>query len=160
MITVTEALPAQLPLVRKMAYRIWPSAFAGILDEAQVAYMLQWMYSLEALAAQWAAGHRFLLAFEGRRCCGYAAYALDGMATLHKLYVLASCRGKGAGTTLLDAVASRGRAAGLGSLRLHVNRYNPAVHYYHRRGFRIVAEEDNPIGQGYFMNDYVMERPL
>jgi ribosomal protein S18 acetylase RimI-like enzyme len=38
---------------------------------------------------------------------------------------------------------------------LNVNRYNPAKDFYEKLGFKIILEEDIPIGQ-YWMNDYVM----
>jgi hypothetical protein len=45
------------------------------------------------------------------------------------------------------------------ALDLNVNRFNPAQHFYKKLGFKIIGEEDVPIGQ-YFMNDYVMRLEL
>ena len=45
-------------------------------------------------------------------------------------------------------------------LELNVNRHNDAFHFYTKLGFSISKEEDNDIGEGYFMNDYVMEKVL
>ena len=42
-------------------------------------------------------------------------------------------------------------------LELNVNRQNIAVGFYKKLGFNIVAEEDISIGNGFFMNDYVMQ---
>jgi hypothetical protein len=41
-----------------------------------------------------------------------------------------------------------------------VNRFNTALGFYKRIGFSIVTEENIDIGQGYWMEDYVMEMPI
>jgi ribosomal protein S18 acetylase RimI-like enzyme len=43
---------------------------------------------------------------------------------------------------------------------VNVNRHNKALHFYEKYGFKIIREEDIDIGEGYFMNDYVMELKL
>jgi hypothetical protein len=57
---------------------------------------------------------------------------------------------------ILDNVREQGGRI----LRLNVNRYNKARQFYERMGFAVVREEDVPIGNNYFMNDYVMEVPV
>jgi len=42
-------------------------------------------------------------------------------------------------------------------LLLQVNRDNNANGFYEKHGFTILKEIDLAIGNGYFMNDYVME---
>jgi ribosomal protein S18 acetylase RimI-like enzyme len=160
MVKLFDATDRQLEEIRELAHRIWPSAFRGILTSAQISYMLQWMYSLASLQEQVASGHRFLLANENGPFIGYASYQINdqaGTARLHKIYVLPSAQGRGAGTLLLQEVIRRSGAAKQSSLRLNVNRLNNAVCFYKDHGFRIIGEEDNDIGNGYFMNDYVME---
>jgi ribosomal protein S18 acetylase RimI-like enzyme len=39
---------------------------------------------------------------------------------------------------------------------LNVNRFNPAVSFYEKYGFRTVKEEVIDIGQGFVMDDFVM----
>lgn len=162
--TVLEEIDdAQLPVIQKMAYRIWPVVFKDILTEAQVSYMLDWMYSIPALQEQRGKGHRFILAKTDDRCTGYASYEAPpagGEARLHKIYVLPCSQGSGIGKMLLGEVADRARESGCRVLSLNVNRYNKAIHFYEKLGFRIVKEEDNAIGNGFFMNDYVMAKEL
>ena len=45
-------------------------------------------------------------------------------------------------------------------VQLNVNRHNNALNFYLKHGFSIIHEEDNDIGEGYFMNDYVMQRDV
>lgn len=160
MVTVTEAGTAQFPAIHLLAYRIWPEAFKEILSAAQIAYMLEWMYSISALSAQLSAGHCFLLAGTEPEFLGYASFqAMEtpSLIKLHKIYILASARGKGAGAALMGEVTRRAREMDRSRIRLNVNRFNNAVGFYEKLGFRIIGTEDNDIGHGYFMNDYVME---
>ena len=41
-------------------------------------------------------------------------------------------------------------------MELNVNRHNRALHFYERMGMRKLREGDFPIGNGYYMNDYIM----
>jgi ribosomal protein S18 acetylase RimI-like enzyme len=43
------------------------------------------------------------------------------------------------------------------TIELQVNRHNKAKDFYTKIGFTIKEEKDFDIGNGYFMNDYVME---
>lgn len=44
----------------------------------------------------------------------------------------------------------------LAAWSLNVNRNNRALHFYERMGMRKLREGDFPIGDGYYMNDYIM----
>lgn len=159
MIHIIKATQNQLPVIQKLAYRIWPTVFKGILSNEQISYMLDWMYSLPALKEQWNAGHQFLLAKEDNQCVAYASYEImpSGQETkLHKIYILPYMQGKGIGKLLMSEIISRMKERNKNILLLNVNRYNPAVDFYKKIGFSIISEEDNAIGHGFFMNDYVM----
>jgi hypothetical protein len=45
-------------------------------------------------------------------------------------------------------------------LRLNVNRYNKAKFFYEKLGFKIIGSEDVDIGNGFYMNDFVMQKNL
>lgn len=159
---IRPATAADLPVIQELAHTIWPVAYAAILSPAQLQYMLHRFYSLPALEAQQADGHRFFL-LEDAGASGFASCGpLDepGAWKLHKLYVLPDKQGTGLGRQLLDVVIGQVRAAGGTRLRLNVNRFNPALHFYERLGFRNVASEDILIGEGYYMNDFVLEKQV
>ena len=42
------------------------------------------------------------------------------------------------------------------TIELNVNRHNPAVGFYKHMGFHEHATRDFHIGNGYYMNDYIM----
>jgi GNAT superfamily N-acetyltransferase len=160
---ITDAAIGDIPLIGRLAEEIWPQAFRAILSPEQIAYMLRWMYSSASLEEQMKKGHRFLLLSGEEIFLGYASWSADpatGIARLHKLYVLPGAQGGGGGSLLLEEVIRRARRQAHRSLRLNVNRFNRAIAFYEKKGFRITGEEDNDIGSGYFMNDYVMELDL
>jgi GNAT superfamily N-acetyltransferase len=164
-VTVRVAGEAELPTIRSIALRTWPVTFAGILSGEQIEYMLAWLYSEASLHGQLhAQGHTFLLAQVGDAYAGFAScepnYKDMGKTKLHKLYVLPEAQGHGVGRALVDAVTEIAVRHGNGALLLNVNRRNVAIRFYGRFGFEVIAEENIPIGNGFFIEDYVMEKTI
>ena len=79
---------------------------------------------------------------------------------MHKLYVNTDIQGKGLGKALLNAVIEEIKLLHAGTLILNVKRDNTAINFYKKLGFSVTREEDIDIGNGYFMNDYVMEKKV
>jgi diamine N-acetyltransferase len=162
---ITEATEADLPVIQHIAQIAWPVAFGDILTPAQIDYMLEQMYSLPSLKRQIdEQGHVFLLASRAGQTEGYVSYELNYRGTdqtkIHKIYLLPTNKGSGMGRALMERVAEVAVAAGNRALTLNVNRYNQAVHFYEKMGFHIVGQEDIDIGEGFWMEDYVMEKGL
>jgi len=158
---IRQASLAELPDVAALAHAIWPVAYTHMLPPGQVAYMLEWMYDLAVLEAQVREhGNLYLLAEHAGTAVGFAGYEHHhggAMHTrLHKLYVLPGMQGSGIGHSLLLAVAAVAIGAGDVSLELNVNRRNPALQWYLRRGFTIIRDEVIDIGGGYMMDDHVL----
>lgn len=165
MVQLRQITKEELSKVQGIAHQTWPSTFAGILSEAQIAYMLNWMYALPMLESQVEKGHTFLIAEEKGAAIGFAGFELiykGGSKTkLHKLYLLPSSHGKGTGKALLQEVGSRARKAGQQSLTLNVNKDNQkAIDFYRSQGFVEIYKEVIDIGNGYVMDDAVMELVL
>ena len=176
---IIPATPRDYATVERIAHATWPATFGEILTPAQIEYMLAMMYRPAAMAEQVAGGHRFHLLLE--RASGdrpadayggpgepYAAVAyvshqpdyLPGTTKIHKLYALPRVQGRGYGRVLVEHVRQLARAAGQSRLRLDVNYQNAAIGFYQHLGFRKVAEHTTDIGQGYLMEDWVMETEL
>jgi ribosomal protein S18 acetylase RimI-like enzyme len=122
--------------------------------------MLNKFYSKESLEKQLHdLQHQFIIAYENQEPIGFASYSFvePKRYRLHKLYVSTSLQQKGVGkeilTTIFKAIASSEPVV----MELNVNRHNTSIAFYKKMGFTIVKEEDIDIGNGYFMNDYVME---
>jgi ribosomal protein S18 acetylase RimI-like enzyme len=124
------------------------------------------MYSEEALETQInQKQHQFILAFEDAEPVGFASYGLKspedpGVYRLHKLYVVPGLHGKGVGKKLLQFIADDILLKGAEKLELNVNKQNRAIQFYEKMGFNIIREEKIDIGQGFIMDDYVMETSL
>lgn len=155
----------ELTNVQSIALRTWPSTFANILSPEQIGYMLNWMYDLKMLETQLESGHTFILIEESGVELGFAGFELNyaegPKAKLHKIYLLPEAQGKGAGKALILEVAERARKAGQKSLLLNVNKYNQkAIDFYLKMGFQEIYKEVIDIGNGYVMDDVVMELNL
>lgn len=163
-VTIRTATTNDIPVIQMLAHKIWPDAYAEILKPDQLAYMLDFIYSPASLQRQMnEQQHQFLLTHIGEEPVGFAAYskiAEPGTYKLHKLYVRTDIQGKGLGKALLDTVISDVKKLNGTHLHLNVNRFNKARFFYEKLGFQIIREEDVDIGNGYFMIDYVMEKPL
>lgn len=162
---ITVATKEQLPIVRDLAYKIWPSAYGDILSKIQLDFMLDTFYSIESLEMQMLEKNQvFMLIQEDDVYLGYCAYELNidnsNKTKLHKIYVLPETQGKGVGNRLLKEVEDITKKAGNSHLMLNVNRFNKAQEFYKYKGFVITEEVNIEIGNGYLMEDYLMEKNL
>jgi diamine N-acetyltransferase len=157
---IRNADKTDVHVISTLAHAIWPETYGSILSEAQLKYMLGTLYSEDALRKQIDEGHRFLLALKNAETVGFASYSHDnktGVFKIHKLYVHPMLHGHGFGKRLLDRIIKDTRPSGARKITLNVNRHNRAIRFYEKYGFRKIGEEDIAIGEGYFMNDFVME---
>ncbi|MGQ7853337.1 GNAT family N-acetyltransferase [Pedobacter sp. WC2501] len=161
MITLRKAKEEDIEIIRDIAAATWPSAYLDIIGQAQIDYMLDKMYNKGELLKQLMEGHIFLIAEEGENQFGFAGYSIIGhdarIYKLHKLYVLPSAHGKGVGKILINEVFNQVKDAGGSALQLNVNKHNKAKDFYLKGGFTIKESVKLDIGEGYFMDDYVME---
>ncbi|MGV3561511.1 N-acetyltransferase family protein [Larkinella arboricola] len=158
------ATVADIDAIIALQEKIWEPTYRAILDQEQINYMFQTIYSKEALLDQMIKEqHEFVLVYAEGQLTGFASFSRNPAEPerfkLHKIYVLPAEQGKGAGRLLLDEVIRRSLTAGGNRLYLNVNRYNKARQFYERLGFQMVREEDIPIGP-YWMNDFVLEKEL
>ncbi len=161
MFSIRKATTDDIALIRRMAEVVFPHTYAEILSVEQVDYMMEWMYSAESLRRQMTEGrHIYYVAFDGDKAVGYLSIQPEGEDVFHlqKIYVMPQYQGRHLGRLLFE------HAIGVikelhpkpCEMRLNVNRHNKALHFYERMGMKKVAEGDFPIGNGYFMNDYIM----
>jgi diamine N-acetyltransferase len=157
-----------------LAQQIWPKTYQEILTPDRLSYMLNLFYSPVSLRRQMAEDkHSFLVAEEDEEPMGFASWSEiagsgvvgsdavgTGVFKLHKLYVLPGRQGKGLGKAILEFILEDIRSQGATVLRLNVNRHNKARQFYEKMGFSVTGEEDVDIGNGHFMDDYIMELPI
>jgi ribosomal protein S18 acetylase RimI-like enzyme len=164
MILLRKAKESDLSIIQGIAKITWGPTYVPIIGQEQVDYMLDKMYSTAVLENQLLNGHQFLIAEQGSKDVGFVSYSLEDSASmvyhLHKLYVLPETHGQGIGKFLINEVVNNVREAGGQYLRLNVNRNNKARNFYEKAGFIIKETVDIEIGNGFFMNDYIMEKAI
>lgn len=152
---------ADISTIQNLAKIIWPQAYGEIISAAQLRYMLDLIYSSTSLTKQIEKGHQFILARENNIAIGFASFSKKNEKDpttfrLHKIYVLPNLPTKGIGSFLLSHVCNESIMQGAIQLELNVNKYNPAIQFYLKKGFTVLREEVIDIGEGYVMDDYVM----
>jgi ribosomal protein S18 acetylase RimI-like enzyme len=159
---IRKAYPQDIPLIRDLTYKIWPATYSNILSKEQIDYMLNLMYSEKSLQEQMQQNHEFILIYDGVEPIGFASFGPiePTVFKLHKIYVLPSQQGRGTGRFAIEQIVKAMKSKGATALLLNVNRQNTAKEFYEKLGFIVIKEEDIDIGNGYFMNDYVMEKKL
>lgn len=163
---VRRASPDDIALIRSLADVAFRDTYREILSPDQLEYMMDWMYSEESLNRQMEEGHVYFIAERDGIPCGYLSVEPLGLQDdgdflfeLQKIYVLPDFQGQRIGGLLYShALSFMRRSAGGHPARfeLHVNRYNKAVNFYRHLGLEVLRVGDYPIGNGYFMNDYIM----
>lgn len=153
--------------IRQIAIKSWEITYSDILSQEQFEYMVEMMYSDNALTKQMTEqNHHFLLIRDSlsSNYNGFVSYEFNykgqPQTKIHKLYLLPECKGKGMGRILIDKVASLAQKANNHSLSLNMNRDNKSLGFYKQMGFEIVGEEDINIGNGYLMEDFIFEKQI
>ncbi|MFZ6023376.1 MAG: GNAT family N-acetyltransferase [Bacteroidota bacterium] len=159
---IREATTTDVPIIRAIAEQTWPEAYGNIVSEEQIRYMLEMMYNDTALLEQMQKGHQFYVAVYKDQPIGFASVSQEAEegCKLNKLYILPDIQKTGAGKALLQEVINYTRSKQQTRLFLQVNKENKARDFYTRMGFAIEKEYKLDIGNGFFMDDYIMEMHL
>lgn len=161
MFKIRKATLEDIEMINRLAWIVFPHTYKEILSPEQMEYMMDWMYSPENLHKQMTEnGHIYYLAFEGDEPAGYLSIQPEDEHTYHlqKIYVLPSFQGKKLGKLLFEHAikAIKELHPEPCQMRLNVNRQNKALTFYEKMGMKKVDEGDFHIGNGYYMNDYIM----
>ncbi len=169
-ITIRPATLEDRAFIRSVSERTWPSTYGHIISQEQINFMLDWMYSDASLAEQFTKGHAFYIASLNGEDVGFCSVSNEGVENaennnevsnftshkLNKLYVLPSAHGTGSGKALLNKAVEVAKFQGSTSLFLQVNKHNNAYTFYLKNGFTKEKEFKFDIGNGFYMDDYVM----
>jgi GNAT superfamily N-acetyltransferase len=157
-ITIRLATLDDRALIRSVSERTWPSTYGHIISQEQINFMLDWMYSDTSLAEQFEKGHSFYIANLNGFDIGFCSVSaeVDHSYKLNKLYVLPIAQGTGSGIALLKKAIEVAKSESATSLFLQVNKHNNAYTFYLKNGFVKEQEFKFDIGNGFYMDDYVM----
>ena len=158
---ISSAGVQDVPLIRSLAEMIFPITYQKILSEDQINYMMELMYHPNVLLDQMTnQGHHFLLIRnDSEDTVGFASFsALEDpeIIKLHKIYLLPSYQGQGIGKIFMEEICRQSRQNGARILELNVNRSNKALYFYENLGFYRFKTVDIPIGNHFYMNDFLM----
>jgi GNAT superfamily N-acetyltransferase len=158
----TLANKSEMQRLSELASEIWPITFSKILSTAQIDYMLNWMYAPEKLINQLDEGHTFFFLRNKNVEIGFCGleenYPESGLMRIHKIYLKPEFHGMGLGKFMLEKIEELARSKNLKGLHLNVNRFNNAVQFYEKAGFETIKTEDIDIGNGFLMEDFVMQK--
>ncbi|CAD0009191.1 GNAT family N-acetyltransferase [Flavobacterium chungangense] len=165
MIQITEASIEDIAKIQNIAHITWPITYGQILTKNQLDYMLDLIYSDEALTNQIEKKEQlFYLILDEESIIGFIGiehhYKNDAVTKIHKIYLLPETQGKGIGKKVIEEIQKLALENNSTSLSLNVNRFNSALSFYKKIGFEIIDEVNIDIGNGYLMEDYVMEKKL
>ena len=157
---ITDA--GQLKTIEALAWKIFPETYREMIPAEQIPYMMNIMYGDEVLRKEFSAGGKFALITDGDIPIGYISWHLadDGGAKfmrLEKLYLDFAYHGRSIGNRGLRYVIEAANRAGASFVSLNVNKANlRAQKAYLRAGFYRWRSEKEPVGNGFFKDDYVM----
>ena len=162
MLTIRNADLKDIPLIRELCFKVWPQTYSSQLSKEQIDYMLELMYSETSLAKQMTEGFPFVIVYDNDEPVGFASFGEiePAIYKLQKIYILLNQQGKGTGKFVIDHIIKAIKQKGATALRLQVHKKNIAKAFYEKLGFYELYELVLDIGNGYVMDDYMMEKKL
>ncbi len=164
MIEIIAATFQDVQLIRQLAEQTFHVTYLPLQPKDKVDYLFDLMYNTSSLTAQMNKGQQFILAKDETGYLGYASYEINykdqGKTKIHKIYIMPTAQGKGVGKELVNYI---GGIAGQNKntiVLLDVFRHNPAVQFYEKMGFKKVGEQITEVGNGFVMDDFVMEKSV
>ncbi|GAA4815871.1 GNAT family N-acetyltransferase [Actinomycetospora chlora] len=161
---IIKAKEKDIPTIQDLAKKSWIVAYADILKQDQIDYMLDMMYSEEALKKHFEnPNFHYYLIREENQFLGFVGFEFHQepeTTKLHRIYFLKEAQGKGLGKEVLEFVKNEAKKNGNRRLILTVNKNNSAQKFYEYQGFKIYEEKILDVGNGYVMDDYLMELPI
>ncbi len=151
--------------IRDLASRIWPATYGPILSEEQFNYMFEMMYAPENIIRQMTEQqHRYFIVLSDGFPAGYFSIEQQDADTyiFQKIYALPEMHGTGMGRYMIEQGIEylKGIHPIPFTILLYVNRENSAVGFYKHLGFHQADTRDYHIGNGYYMNDYIMRMDI
>lgn len=148
--------------IADLAKTIWHEHYTPIIGEQQVVYMVNKFQSPIAIQQQLNEGYEYSSLLAENNLIGYLCLKpkVDSLF-LSKIYVLHSLRGKGIGKEAIRFIENRAKQLNLFRVSLTVNKHNSnSIAMYQKAGFEIVDDVTMDIGNGFVMDDYVMEKQV
>ncbi|MFV0394851.1 MAG: GNAT family N-acetyltransferase [Coprobacillaceae bacterium] len=152
----------EIQILAELAKEIWEEHFIPIIGEQQVAYMLDKFQSVPAITEQFKDGYQYYLLKDNKITMGYTGIKMEEEKMfLSKLYISKEHRGKGISKKAMQFLIELCKDKDKKAMYLTCNKYNEnTLKVYNHLGFKIVKEEITDIGNGYIMDDYILEKEI
>lgn len=148
-----------LDKIAALANEIWHEYFVPIIGLEQVNYMIANFQSYPSLKQQVKEGFEYYQIFSNDTFAGYTGIRPEeDVLFLSKLYIHKDFRGQHLCSDTIRFLQDLCRQRGLKKIYLTCNRQNTlTLDVYKHLGFKIVRSEKNDIGNGFFMDDHILE---
>lgn len=162
MIQIQKLRKSDIQIVQTLAKEIWNEHYRKILSQEQIEYMLDLFYSTEKIQEEISNGYSWELVFYNSLPVGFMCLKFESEKVhLSKIYLHSDVRGKGLGKELIQHAIELAQEKNYFAIYLNVNKYNTdSIEFYKRLGFQIIEEGVFDIGNGYVMDDYIMEKNI
>lgn len=149
--------------VAHLAAEIWYEYYISIITIEQIDYMIEKFQSVRAITDQIQhLGYEYYLVYNHGSAVGYISLRQEeGKLFLSKFYIVKEYRGRGYASQALEFLEKLCEDRNLSHIWLTVNRNNSSsIAVYEKKGFRTVREQISDIGNGFVMDDYIMEKEI
>lgn len=156
----------ELEALARLAAEIWMDYWPALIGEEQTRYMVEMFHSVEAMERDRAEhGYEYwFIQSETGDVLGYTAghdEPESGRYYISKVYLKPEVRGRHLATCTFAFFDELCRKRGWHAMYLNVNKGNElGLRAYRGNGFQVIDAVVNDIGNGFVMDDYVMERPV
>lgn len=158
---IVKATIDQIPVIQELAKKSWETTYYNILSKEQLEYMLQMMYSESVLKTHFNhPNYLYYLIRDQDVFLGFIGIEFhyeDKTTKLHRIYFIEEAQGKGLGKKALEFIKLETQKQGDNRIVLTVNKNNKAKNFYIKQGFCVYDEAVFDIGNGFVMDDYLME---
>lgn len=160
-----KATEQDIEKIQDLARKSWESTYSEIISASQLDYMLNEMYSEQELQShfQHPNYHYFLVIDSDLNDAGFIGFENhyeENTTKLHRIYLVPESKGKGLGKKTLEFLTEKVKENGDNRIILNVNKYNSALKFYESQGYQVYGEGVFDIGNGYVMDDFLMEKNL
>lgn len=152
----------ELKLIEQLADIIWREHYIPIIGLAQVEYMLRKYQSVKSMKNQLKENVFYHLIKYNQKPVGYLSFRKEKDALfLSKIYLLNNLRGKKIGKNALSFIENQAKLLKFPRIYLTVNKHNlNAIQAYDKLGFKNIRSLVTDIGNGFVMDDFMMEKIL
>ncbi|MGL6202456.1 MAG: GNAT family N-acetyltransferase [Lachnospiraceae bacterium] len=150
---------SEVEAIADLAAIIWHEHFISILSMEQIDYMVEKFQSYRALKEQISEGYEYYQLKVDGELVGYAGiHEVEDALFLSKLYIRKDCRGQNLSSQAFAFLKNLCKERSLRKIWLTCNKYNShTLDVYKHFGFETVNTQEADIGNGFIMDDFIME---